>query len=268
MNMDQMFRDISDVIGSTLNFSDNDMAFIVVPPNTNNEYIGHGFPQWPTLNTAQGRVNQWYFSPPMSMVNMKSWYGVNPWLHLHEFHHAMNKLDDHYGDGDFGRIDGDAGTGNWSHMSGMHTDFLFWEKWITQMVSDEQVRCAKPNITSTHWLKPSNYFGKEEKILVIPIDSTKVLVVESMRAAGFNFKIPEVAEGALVYLVDTSKTEHGRGINVLRPTNRIGSIYNDPSFVLADAPLKLNDSITSNGYKISVVESGNFGDVVKVEKVS
>ena len=268
MNMDQMFRDISEVIGSTLNFSDNDMAFIVVPPNTNNEYIGHGFPNWPTLNTAQGRVNQWYFSPPMSMVNMKSWYGVNPWLHIHEFQHAMNKLDDHYGDGDFGRIDGDAGTGNWSHMSGMHTDFLFWDKWITQMVSDEQVRCAKPNITSTHWLKPSNYFGKEEKLLVIPVDSTKVLVVESMRAAGFNFKIPQVAEGALVYLVDTSKTEHGRGINVLRPTNRIGSIYNVPSFVLADAPLKLNESITSNGYKISVVESGNFGDVVKVEKVS
>lgn len=268
MNMDQMFRDISEVIGSTLNFSDNDMAFIVVPPNTNNEYIGHGFPQWPTLNTAQGRVNQWYFSPPMSMVNKKSWYGVNPWLHIHEFHHGMNKLDDHYGDGDFGRKDGDAGTGNWSHMSGMLTDFLFWDKWITQMVSDEQVRCAKPNITSTHWLKPSNYFGKEEKLLVIPVDSTKVLVVESMRAAGFNFKIPQVAEGALVYLVDTSKTEHGRGINVLRPTNRIGSIYNIPSFVLADAPLKLNDSITSNGYKISVVESGNFGDVVKVEKVS
>jgi hypothetical protein len=103
---------------------------------------------------------------------------------------------------------------------------------------------------------------------VIPVDSTKVLVVESMRAAGFNFKIPQVAEGALVYLVDTSKTEHGRGINVLRPTNRIGSIYNVPSFVLADAPLKLNEFITSNGYKISVVESGNFGDVVKVEKVS
>jgi hypothetical protein len=40
-----------------------------------------------------------------------------------------------------------------------------------------------------------------------------------------------------------------------------------PNFVLADAPLKINESIISNGYKISVVESGNFGDVVKVEKV-
>jgi len=268
MNMNQMFNDISNAFGSDLNFSDVDLAFFVVPPNTNNEYISHGFTNHPTLNTAQGRVNRWYFSPPMSMVNMKSWYGVNPWLHLHELHHAMDKLDDHYGDGDFGRKDGDAGVGNWSHMAGMHTDFLFWEKWITQMISDEQIRCAKPNVTSTHWLKPSSYFGKEEKLLVIPVDSTKVLVVESMRAAGFNLKIPEVAEGALVYLVDVTKTEHGRGINVLRPANRFGSIYGVPNFVLADAPLKINESIISNGYKISVVETGNFGDVVKVEKVA
>jgi hypothetical protein len=89
-----------------------------------------------------------------------------------------------------------------------------------------------------------------------------------MRAAGFNLKIPVVAEGALVYLVDTSITAHGRGINVLRPTNRTTSIYERPDFVLADAPLKNGESLINNGFKISVVEAGAFGDVVKVEKVS
>jgi hypothetical protein len=180
--------------------------------------------------------------------------------------HAMNKLDDHHGDGDFGRIDGDAGTGNWSHMSGMSTDFLFWEKWITYMVSDDQVICAKTDSSSTHWIKPSNYFGKEEKLLVIPVDSTKVLVVESIRAAGFNLKIPRVSEGALVYLVDITKTGKGRGINVLRPSSRTTSILEIRNFALADAPLKIGESISSNGFKISVIESGDFGDVVKVEK--
>jgi hypothetical protein len=180
----------------------------------------------------------------------------------------MNKLDDHYGDGDFGRIDGDAGTGNWGHMSGMRTDFLFWDKWISLMVSDDQVICANPQLISTHWIKPSNYFGKTEKLLVIPISSTKVIVVESMRAAGFNFKLPEVAEGALVYIVDTSITSHGRGINVLRPTNRTGSIYSRPDFILADAPLKVGESLLTNGFKISVVEAGKYGDVVKVEKIA
>jgi len=267
MDMNTMFKDIVSAVDPAIDFSNLDLVFFVVPPTTDNDYISHGFPApYPQLRTAEAFIPYWYFSPPMAAVNRKSWYGVEPYLHLHELMHGMNKLDDHYGDGEFGRRDGDAGTGNWSTMSGMSTDFLFWDKWITYMVSDEQVLCAKTDATSTHWIKPSNYFGKEEKMLVIPVDSTKVLVVESMRAAGFNLKLPKISEGALVYLVDISKTEHGRGINVLRPANRTGTIYARGDFALSDAPLKLGDSITSNGLKITVVESGDFGDVIKVEK--
>ena len=267
MDMNAMFKDIVSAVDPAIDFSNLDLVFFVVPPTTDNDYISHGFPApYPQLRTAEGFMPYWYFSPPMAEVNRKSWYGVEPYLHLHELMHGMNKLDDHYGDGEFGRIDGDAGTGNWSTMSGMSTDFLFWDKWITYMVSDEQVLCAKTDSTSTHWIKPSNYFGKEEKMLVIPVGSTKVLVVESMRAAGFNLKLPKISEGALVYLVDITKTGHGRGINVLRPASRIGSIYERRDFALSDAPLKLGESISSNGFKITVVESGDFGDVIKVEK--
>jgi len=267
MDMNAMFKDIVSAVDPAIDFSNLDLVFFVVPPTTDNDYISHGFPApYPQLRTAEGFMPYWYFSPPMAEVNRKSWYGVEPFLHLHELMHGMNKLDDHYGDGEFGRTDGDAGTGNWSTMSGMSTDFLFWDKWITYMVSDEQVLCAKTDSTSTHWIKPSNYFGKEEKMLVIPVGSTKVLVVESMRAAGFNLKLPKISEGALVYLVDITKTGHGRGINVLRPASRIGSIYERRDFALSDAPLKLGESISSNGFKITVVESGDFGDVIKIEK--
>ena len=267
MDMNAMFKDIVSAVDPAIDFSNLDLVFFVVPPTTDNDYISHGVPApYPQLRTAEGFMPYWYFSPPMAEVNRKSWYGVEPFLHLHELMHGMNKLDDHYGDGEFGRTDGDAGTGNWSTMSGMSTDFLFWDKWITYMVSDEQVLCAKTDSTSTHWIKPSNYFGKEEKMLVIPVGSTKVLVVESMRAAGFNLKLPKISEGALVYLVDITKTGHGRGINVLRPASRIGSIYERRDFALSDAPLKLGESISSNGFKITVVESGDFGDVIKVEK--
>ena len=107
------------------------------------------------------------------------------------------------------------------------------------MVSDEQVLCAKTDSKSTHWIKPSNYFGKEEKMLVIPVGSTKVLVVESMRAAGFNLKLPKISEGALVYLVDITKTGHGRGINVLRPASRIGSIYERRDFALSEYTVRI-----------------------------
>jgi len=268
MDMSTMFKDIFNVVDPLIDFSNLDLVFFVVPPNTDSDYISHGFPDpYPQLpRTAEGFLPYWYFSPPMAEKDRKSWFGVEPYMHLHELMHAMNKLDDHEGDNNFGRTDGDAGTGNWSHMSGMVTDFLFWEKWITYMVSDQQVICASNESASTYWIKPSSYFGKDEKIVVIPIDSTKVLVVESMRAAGFNLKIPKISEGALVYLVDISKVNKNRGMNVLRPLNRPISILETRHFALADAPLKYGESISSNGFKITVVETGDFGDVIKVEK--
>jgi hypothetical protein len=55
-------------------------------------------------------------------------------------------------------------------------------------------------------------------------------------------------------------------MNVLRPSSRTTSVLDVRNFALADAPLKIGESIVSNGFKISVVESGDFGDVVKVEK--
>jgi hypothetical protein len=35
-----------------------------------------------------------------------------------------------------------------------------------------------------------------------------------------------------------------------------------------DSALKVNETVTSGGWKVTVMESGDFGDVVKVEKVS
>jgi hypothetical protein len=35
---------------------------------------------------------------------------------------------------------------------------------------------------------------------------------------------------------------------------------------MASAPLKQGESTSTNGYKITIVEAGTFGDVVKIEK--
>jgi hypothetical protein len=266
MDINTLVNDITKISDESIDFSDVDLVFVVVPPSTDNDYIGHGFGSTPWFRSTEKTIKYIYMSPPMSEVSRKSWYGVEPFLHLHELMHAMNKLDDHYGDGDFGKIDGDSGTGNWGTMSGMTIDFILWDKWITSMSLDEQIRCASPNTNSIHWLRPSTTFGKYEKGLVIPISPSKVIVVESMRASGFNYKLPKNMEGALVYIVDTSKNDHGRGINVVRPQNRTGSIYSNQQFALSDATLKLNESIILEGVKISVIERGAFGDVVKVEK--
>jgi hypothetical protein len=36
---------------------------------------------------------------------------------------------------------------------------------------------------------------------------------------------------------------------------------------MASAPLKQGEGTINNGFKITVVESGTFGDVIKVEKL-
>lgn len=265
-NMDTLSygKDLIAKVDPVIDFKNTDYIIILVPPSVPASYVSH--PQvLPLFVTNERTIGNVYSIPPVSAVDNGSWFGVEPFLHLHEMMHPMNLVDDHYGDGEFGRKTGDAGTGNWGIMSGMTTDFLIWDKWVSRMIPDSQFRCAPKNVTSTHWIRPSSIYGDYEKGLVIPISATKVIVVESMRPAGFNFKLPIESQGALVYLINTNLKEHGEGINVLRPENRKSSIYTT-SFILSDAPLKKGESINIEGYNISVIESGGFGDVIQVKK--
>ena len=57
---------------------------------------------------------------------------------------------------------------------------------------------------------------------------------------------------------------HGLGLKLVLPTNRNPNL---PPFFLSQAPIRQGESVTSNGYRITIIESGTWGDVVKVEKV-
>ena len=257
-------NDIFNVADKEINFTNIDMTIVLVPLSVPSEYIAHS-PQFrmDNVRTAEGTVEYNYLMPPATEVDFMSWFGVEPFLHLHEFFHANGLLNDHGGDND--GQGPNKGTGRWGNMSGMVTDFILWDKWIAGMLRDDQVICASPVTSGTYWIKPANYFGTFEKLLVIPISLTKAIAIESERAAGMNFKIPKIAEGALVYTLDTLDTRFESGITVIRPDNRTGPVQLG-QFILADAPLKTGESINVWGYRITVVESGDFGDVIKVEK--
>ena len=259
-------NDVFAVADPKINFSGIQMTFVLVPLSMPAEYIAHSPDfRFDNVSTNEGIVPYNYLMPPASQVNRDSWYGVEPFLHLHEVFHANGLLEDHYGD-NMGQSGPNLGTGFWGNMSGMLTDFILWDKWMAGMLVDSQVICANPNLVGNYWITPATYFGKNEKLLVIPVSSTKAIAVESQRQAGQNFKLKQESIGALVYVLDTTLNGHGQGANVLRPENRTISV-NQTTFVLSDAPLKMGESITTNGYRISVVETGDFGDVIKVEKV-
>ena len=250
---------------SQIDFSGVKLTILLVPLSVPDNYIGHGAGfRMDNVQTNEGVVPSTYIMPPANTNSDNDWFGVEPFMHLHEFFHATGMLSDHLGDWEQGGSF--FGTGMWGQMSGMLTDHLTWDKWLTGMLADSQVICGKSSGTGTYWIKPATYFGQFEKLLAIPLSDTKVIAIESQRAAGMNFKLTKESAGALVYTLDVLDTRYDGGFEVIKPTNRTTSVLEGP-FIYYDAPLKLNESVTVWGYKITVIESGDFGDVVKVEKI-
>ena len=258
-------NDILADVDSQINFSGAQMVVVVVPGGTPLDVIQQG--KIGDFFTQEGPI---YFGSsvyPDTYVNpLRLQYAglAHPYWWIHEFFHLGLPLDDHYGDD---RLDANSeyGLGWWTLMTPGGGDLSIWEKWILGYIADSQVRCANQSNTSIHWLAPSSVKTTEAKALVIPLSQTKMIVIESIRAAGMYYKWPKNTWGALTYVVDVTKEVHGYGMKLILPQNRSAGTI---PYRLAEAPLRIGESVTYEGVKISIIESGNFGDVIEVEKVN
>jgi hypothetical protein len=257
--------DILAEVDPQINFSGAQMVVVVVPGGTPLDVIQQGkigdfFTQEGTIYVGSSVYPDTYANP----LQLKHAVLAHPYFWIHEFFHLGIPLDDHYGDQRFD-VNSEYGLGWWTLMTPGGGDLSIWEKWILGYISDSQVRCADKSNTSLHWLAPSSVKTNEDKALVIPLSQTKLIVIESIRAAGMYYKWPKNTWGALTYVVDVTKEKHGYGMKLILPQNRSAGTI---PYMLAEAPLRIGESITYEGVKISIVESGDFGDVIKVEKVN
>jgi hypothetical protein len=247
----------TDLANEVLKISDKDInfdgvhkLFFVGPPGTTKSelYNWGGANQ---LKTDEGKPLQGlYISGHPTTIKSGSANMRGPMGEIHEIMHLMNAtLFDH----------NEGLTGGFGNMSGAMNDFLAWDKLVAKFIDGEQVRCAPTDKTSIHWIKPSTINGKHEKLLMIPISDHQAIAVESIRRSGFNYKLSDYKLGALVYTIDTKQMDvriNGlEGIEVVSNPNK--------SFV--KLPLLPGEFLDVNGYKITVLESGEFGDVVQVE---
>lgn len=262
----ELINTVTAVADPLIDFSGADMVWFLAPSNVKRTLLSNQIAHSRNLVTKEKTFYlSSYISSPISDLSNEGFQPREPFGFIHELMHLFDTSDDHYGD-----HKQDLGTGGWGNMSGAQVDFLAWDKWTFGWISDSQVRCAPLAKTSLHWIKPSTIKGAYEKLLLIPISKTKLIGVESVRNSGFNFKIPVPMLGAIVYTIDTKILDQqfvfGQGINVLCPVGR--SCDYTPmlrSFPLGGAALKTGESITALGYRITVLESGEFGDVIKVE---
>lgn len=252
-------------VDSKIDFSGATMVVVVVPSGTPLDVIQQG--PLGSIRTSEGTIHGTSSVYPDTYVSKTylTYQGLaHPYWWVHEFYHLGIPLDDHYGD-QKNDVKSEYGLGWWSLMTPGGGDLLTWEKWLLGFITDSQINCVSKDKTTTSWIVPTSVKTNESKLTVIPLSNSKVIVMESIRAAGLYFKHPKNTWGVLTYVVDVTKEVHGLGMKLILPTYRNAA---QGPFFLAEAPLRNGESVTYEGVKITIVESGNFGDVVKVEKVS
>jgi hypothetical protein len=137
-----------------------------------------------------------------------------------------------------------------------------WDRYLQGWLQQSQVNCIEmkslTNEGSITKISPIVRQDREVKTIMVPVTSSKILVVESRKSESLDV-IPANREGVVVYTVDMKKGQLGGGYEIQK---RVGST--DRNY--EDAALRVGDSITVEGVKISVIELSSSGDSVRISK--
>ena len=136
-------------------------------------------------------------------------------------------------------------------------EILGWQRFILGTISDDQVSCIAPG-TSKVWISPIEQRDTSVKLAVIPTGRFTAIAVESRRGYGFDTNLGKANEGIIVYKIDT-RARYGK-----TPFKIVPSPKQKDRALHRDAALKKGVSVTVDGVTITNIESGAFGDVVKI----
>lgn len=241
-------------------FDQYDAVYFLVPKQMPFEKMGWGpaitHPYWTRngyiTNGATGGADM-YLNETNGIVGAQ-W----KWM-THETGHAFGLYDE-----DFEHQS--QTMGSWGVMANSWTNTAIehngWDRYLQGWLGESQVKCLPRNTVSsagiTVKLNPLVRQNSDIKVAMVPLNSSKILVMESRKNEGFDKLIPE-REGVLVYTVDM-KLGHLKG--GYQTQRRPGS--NDPWF--EDAALHAGDTISIDGVTVTVVELSGGGDTVKISK--
>jgi hypothetical protein len=182
---------------------------------------------------------------------------------VHEYGHALGLTDMRFVDPVNSNIQRPEGLGVFDVMGSGSTvpEILLWSRFLINVLAPKQVLCISQPSISTHWIRPLEQRDSELKGLIIPTGTFTAITIESRRSYGWDSFLSPKDQGVLVYTVDTRVPYKRSPMQIIAPLRSLDREW------YTDSALKAGESVISNGWKITVVESGDFGDVVKVEKV-
>lgn len=248
---------VIDAYDNEINFSGVSTVVVVVPLSVTAAQIG----TWVVYTQGVFKTNENNIYNVMITGNGNSKFYTSSWVH--EYGHTLGLTDMRYVNETNPTIQGPEGLGIYDVMGSGNAapEILVWSRFLIGILLPNQIHCVTTANTSTHWLIPIAQQRTDVKGVVIPLTDFTAIVVESRRNYGYD-KIGTDAEGAIVYTIDTRKPYRRSPAFIVSPSRSKDLEW------YTDSALKNGESVTTNGWKISVIESGDFGDVIKVEKVS
>jgi M6 family metalloprotease-like protein len=249
-------QDVIDLVDDEYDFSNYDAVVVEEPRSVTDAEHGMYIPHAPYRPGSGGLYSDEGQIMSLLVTGNDQNRDISNWLH--EFGHLFGLPDRNW------NVDINAG---FDLMWGWYgaPEFSAWSRWQLEILQDSQVDCKTDTATSTHWLRPVAWTGDHQKGVVIPISDHEVIVVESRRRQGYDALLGKESEGAYVYRIDTSakmyQPDTKKVVDVIAPKRvKLGGGW------AMDASLKLGESVTSDGWTITVKETGAFGDVVEVKK--
>ena len=244
------------VADPTVDFTGVKTIIVAGPPNVTNAQIGVFVAQAATSNqafqTAEGPVANVLIRGNDQVRDLANW--------THEMGHMLG-LTDIRDTRNLGAQKSD-GMGFFDLMANpMVPELTVWHRFLLGIVNDNQIRCVTQEAASFHWIRPVAEKTLGVKGVVIPLGPFEALVVESRRSLGYDTRLRKSQEGALVYSLDTRIKYRQSPMKIIPPARSVDRIFE------ADSTLRKRESVVFRNWEISVVESGVFGDVVRIEKV-
>ncbi len=252
-------REAISQVDTSIDFTDASIIAVVVPPQVTRKQIG-------TFVAHAGEPSQEFRTNEKNIFNVlimggptgdKNFELLN-WTH--ETGHMFGLTDVRDTSDPTNQDSSDLGV--FDLMNSMVApELLAWHRFLLGLLNDDQVRCVAGSSITTHLLVPVEKITTDTKMVVVPVSKYKAIIVESRRNLGYDTSLGTLSEGAIIYTLDTTIPYRKSPLKIVSPTSATDLKWR------RDSALKLNQSLTVWGYKITVIESGDFGDVIKIEKI-
>lgn len=247
----EFIQDAVNLADANVDFSEADSVLVMVPPQA------AAVPYGPTFgaNPLDGFIadGKTFENGVTSGADLPGWGFL--WLN-YETGHIMSLADLYAYEYDLSNYDDlhryVGGFSLMGYIDGKAPELFAFERWQFGWLDDEQIFCQHTGDEKVT-LSAIEIAGGLKAVMV-PIDNTLAVVVESRRALGYDHNIAK--PGALVYTINTS-TVSGEGPILVYPV-----LEDDP--YRDQSPLAVGESVTVEGVTITVLEADEMNDTVQV----